>query len=84
MALRERTTTREAGRRWMSQQAAHIQSTLDLIAAGCSFPNLSTARELDEQLDMLLNEVYLLVVDQEEDEAQFSTSFVESRATVRG
>ncbi|KXG46206.1 uncharacterized protein PGRI_050620 [Penicillium griseofulvum] len=82
VALRERTATREAGRRWLSQQATHIQGTLDLIAAGHSFPGLPTAQELHEQLDMLLNEVYLLVVEQEEDEAQFNASFVECRATV--
>jgi hypothetical protein len=56
MALRERTATREAGRRWMTQQPTHIQNTLDLIAAGHSFPGLPKAQELNEQLGMLLTE----------------------------
>lgn len=56
------------------------QYTLDMIAAGYSFPDFPTVQELENLLQRINKEILRLSLEQEEDDAMFNENFEEDRA----
>ncbi|KAJ6133541.1 hypothetical protein N7471_008756 [Penicillium samsonianum] len=56
------------------------QYTLDMIAAGYSFPDFPTVQELENLLQTTNKEILRLSLEQEDDDAMFNEKFEEDRA----
>lgn len=56
------------------------QYTLDMIAAGYSFPDFPTVQELENLLQTTNKEILRLSLEQQQDDAMFNENFEEDRA----